>query len=89
MAKLTVPDGYTEWLTQLKGDIRQAQARAIVAVNTEMITLYWRIGRDIIDRQTTQGWGKGIIPKLAADLRAEFPDVKGFSARNLGYKGIC
>jgi predicted nuclease of restriction endonuclease-like (RecB) superfamily len=47
--------------------------------------LYWRIGREIIERQAAQGWGKGIIPKLAADLRAEFPDVKGFSARNLGY----
>ena len=43
------------------------------------------LGREIIERQAAQGWGKGIIPKLAADLRAEFPDIKGFSARNLGY----
>ena len=85
MPKLTVPDGYVEWLTQLKADIRQTQTRAVLAVNSEMIMLYWRIGREIIERQTAQGWGKGIIPKLAADLRSEFPDVKGFSARNLGY----
>ena len=85
MPKPTVPDGYAEWLTQLKADIRQAQTRAVLAVNAEMIMLYWRIGREIIGRQAAQGWGRGIIPKLAADLRAEFPGVKGFSARNLGY----
>jgi predicted nuclease of restriction endonuclease-like (RecB) superfamily len=85
MPKITVPDGYVEWLTQLKADIRQTQTHAVLAVNSEMIMLYWRIGREIIERQAAQGWGKGIIPKLAADLRAEFPDVKGFSARNLGY----
>jgi predicted nuclease of restriction endonuclease-like (RecB) superfamily len=85
MPKITVPDGYVEWLTQLKADIRQTRTHAVLAVNSEMIMLYWRIGREIIERQAAQGWGKGIIPKLAADLRAEFPDVKGFSARNLGY----
>jgi predicted nuclease of restriction endonuclease-like (RecB) superfamily len=57
----------------------------MLAVNRELVTLYWQIGRDILDRQEKAGWGAGVIGRLAKDLRLEFPDVKGFSPRNLGY----
>lgn len=64
---------------------RVAQTRALVSVNSEMIKLYWRIGRDILERQEQQGWGTKIVDRLAADLRKEFPGVEGYSPRNLKY----
>lgn len=54
-------------------------------VNTELIGLYWQIGRAILDRQASQGWGAKVISRLAADLCAEFPVMRGFSQRNLVY----
>lgn len=80
-----LPVGYGEWLMKLKADIRQAQTRAIIKVNTEMIQLYWQIGRDILERQSQQGWGAKIVDRLAEDLRREFPGVSGFSRSNLLY----
>lgn len=79
------PDGYAEWLADLKGQIHAAQQRAALAVNTELISLYWRIGRDILDRQTQQGWGAKVVERLSHDLRATFPDLGGFSRANLMY----
>ncbi|MGQ9366145.1 PDDEXK nuclease domain-containing protein [Azospirillum sp. ST 5-10] len=79
------PAGYAEWLSDLKDRIRQTQQRAALAANAELILLYWRIGSDILNRQREQGWGARIVDRLAADLRAEFPDQKGFSPRNLRY----
>ena len=82
---LPIPDGYAEWLTDLKGRIHSAQQRATLAVNRELVLLYWQIGRDILDRQAREGWGAKVIDRLAADLRTAFPDLKGFSPRNLKY----
>jgi len=80
-----VPAGYGEWLTRLKADIRRSQTRALVRVNTEMIHLYWRIGRDILERQGQGGWGAKIVDRIAVDLRNEFTGVDGFSRTNLLY----
>lgn len=77
--------GYRDWLAGLKVRIRNVQTRAAVAVNSELVLLYWQIGREILDRQKRQGWGAKVIDQLAADLRQEFPDMKGFSQRNLKY----
>ncbi|MGF7178351.1 PDDEXK nuclease domain-containing protein [Azospirillum doebereinerae] len=85
MAELPAPVGYTEWLVGLKARIRQAQARAMQAVNAEQTLLYWEIGRDILDRQEKQGWGAKVIDRLAIDLKGEFPGERGFSPRNLKY----
>lgn len=82
---MSTPDGYTEWLSELKGRIHSAQQRAALAVNRELVLLYWQIGRDILARQAEQGWGAKVIERLAHDLRTAFPDMKGFSPRNLKY----
>ena len=84
--KLTPPpQGYAEWLAELKSRIHTAQQRATRAVNRELVLLYWQIGRDILARQAEQGWGAKVIERLAQDLRVAFPDMKGFSPRNLKY----
>jgi predicted nuclease of restriction endonuclease-like (RecB) superfamily len=80
-----LPDGYAGWLAELKARIHAAQQRASLAVNRELVLLYWQIGRDILARQAEQGWGAKVIERLARDLRAAFPDMKGFSPRNLKY----
>jgi predicted nuclease of restriction endonuclease-like (RecB) superfamily len=59
--------------------------RAALAVNAELISLYWRIGHDILERQAQDGWGSKVVDRLAADLRGEFPDARGFSSANLRY----
>ena len=81
----TPPDGYSDWLSDLKNRIHHAQQRASLAVNRELVLLYWQIGQDILQRQAEQGWGAKVIDRLAHDLRTAFPDMKGFSPRNLKY----
>jgi hypothetical protein len=76
---------YGSWLTDLKQRIQSAQQRASLSVNRELVLLYWQIGRDILERQKVQGWGAKVIDQLAHDLTAAFPDMKGFSRRNLLY----
>ncbi|MDQ1302545.1 MAG: hypothetical protein QG595_528 [Pseudomonadota bacterium] len=80
-----LPSDYTAWLAELKTRIHSAQQRASLAVNRELVLLYWQIGRDILDRQGREGWGTRVIERLAQDLRSAFPDMKGFSPRNLKY----
>lgn len=82
---LPVPDGYATWLGELKRRIHSAQQRAALAVNRELVLLYWQIGRDILQRQAEQGWGAKVIERLAHDLRTAFPGMKGFSRANLMY----
>ena len=82
---IAVPEGYADWLKQLKIRIHSAQQRATLTVNRELVLLYWQIGQDILARQASQGWGAKVIERLAHDLRVAFPDMKGFSPRNLNY----
>lgn len=79
------PDGYADWLADLKARIHAAQQRATLAVNRELVGLYWHIGRDILARQAAQGWGAKVVDRLSQDLRTAFPEMKGFSPRNLAY----
>jgi len=85
VAFVDLPEGYAGWLADLKGRIYAAQQRAVLAVNSELVRLYWQIGCEILDRQAEQGWGAKVIDRLAHDLRQTFPDMKGFSARSLKY----
>lgn len=80
-----MPHEYTDWLKELKQRIHTAQQRASLAVNRELVLLYWQIGQDILTRQAEQGWGAKVIERLAHDLRTAFPQMKGFSRANLMY----
>lgn len=78
-------DNYESFFRKLKEQIRSAQVKAALAVNKELVTLYWRIGREILERQQEAGWGAKVVDRLAQDLKTEFPDITGFSPRNLKY----
>ena len=80
-----VSQAYEQLLLDIKERIRNAQIRAAVSVNRELILLYWEIGREILEREAREQWGAKVIERLAADLRAAFPDQQGFSPRNLKY----
>jgi predicted nuclease of restriction endonuclease-like (RecB) superfamily len=67
-----LPPEYAAWLAELKTRIHTAQQRATLAVNRELVLLYWQIGRDILDRQNREGWGAKVIERLAQDLRSAF-----------------
>lgn len=86
MSTLSPTDSsYKAWLADLKLRIQSTQQRASLSVNRELVLLYWYIGREILERQQAQGWGAKVIEQLAKDLTAAFPDMKGFSRRNLLY----
>ena len=85
LERTVAPAGYNAWLAELKNRIREARLRASLAVNAELIGLYWRIGRDILERQERDGWGARVVERLAVDLLAAFPQMKGFSRANLLY----
>ncbi len=78
-------DGYDDFLRELKERVRGAQIKAALSVNRELVLLYWQIGQEILARQQQQGWGTKVIERLAKDLKAAFPDMKGFSRTNLLY----
>lgn len=86
MSKLIKTDNsYKAWITELKQCIRQSQIKAAVKVSIEMLHLYWSIGEDIVTRKAETVWGEGVVEQLSQDLRDEFPNMKGFSRRNLFY----
>ena len=80
-----VPDDYVATLDDLKRHVHAARLRAQRKTNTELLRLWWHLGRTILDRQEKASWGDKVLERLAADLRAEFPTMKGFSATNLKY----
>ena len=86
MTRMTkLPSDYGRWIQSIKDRVRNAQFRAMVAVNVEQLLLYWDIGRAILDRQKREGWGAKIIQTISEDLQREFPAAKGFATRNLKY----
>ena len=80
---VVLPPGYVELLEDIKDRIRHAQIRAAVGASRELIRLYWDIGREIVQRQQREGWGKGIVDRLAGDIQKAFPGIHGFSASNV------
>jgi predicted nuclease of restriction endonuclease-like (RecB) superfamily len=80
-----LPAGYEETLEAIKAEVRSARIRVARTANSQMIELYWRLGRLIVERQLQEGRRTRVIARLAADLQTEFPDVRGFSAGNLDY----
>lgn len=80
-----MPNGYARFLAGLKERIRGSQLRAVRSVNKELISLYWLIGREILQRQQKEGWGAKVVERLGIDLQNEFPEMSGLSPRNLLY----
>ena len=78
-----IDKAYKDWLVDLKNKVRTAQLKAAVAVNTELILLYWELGKMITEKENT--WGCKLIPNLSKDLKAEFPNMEGLSVSNLKY----
>ncbi|MEM6700060.1 MAG: PDDEXK nuclease domain-containing protein [Bacteroidota bacterium] len=85
MQNLPTNKKYQQLLSEVKQRIQQAQVKAAVAANQELLLLYWEIGRLIVERQAKGGWGANVIDQLSIDLKKSFPNMKGFSPRNLGY----
>ncbi len=83
--ELAIPKSYAKVFEQLKADIQQTQLKAALSVTKELTMLYWRTGKVLLKRSSKEGWGAKTLERLANDLLAEFPDVKGFSLRNLQY----
>lgn len=74
---------YASWLSGLKDKVRNAQIKAVISVNRELLSFYWELGAEIVQKQLQSNWGDGFLLQLSKDLMAEFPEVKGFSRRNL------
>jgi len=83
--ELALPDGYREPLEDLKRTVAATRWRTQRTVNTELLTLYWRLGDAVLQRQHGEGWGTRVIDRLATDLRAAFPDMRGLSRSNIKY----
>jgi len=83
-ALFDVRSGFPALLADVKQRIQTVQTRALLAVNSELVRLYWDIGHIIAQRQKRAGWGAGVIPRLAQELKNEMPELKGFSERNIG-----
>ena len=80
-----IGEEYAEFLREIKERVRNAQVRAALNVNRELVLLYWQLGREILIRQQKDGWGAKVIERLSRDLCTAFPEMKGFSPRNLKY----
>ena len=87
-AVLVIPEGYAQWLLEIKTRIASARQRAALSVNQAQIHLYLQIGQEILQRQTQQGWGAKVIDRLAKDLQDGFPETRGFSSSNLKYMRV-
>ena len=85
MTEITTTKDYMLMFNDIRKDIQTSRVRAALSVNKELTMLYWRIGKEILKRKKDLGWGSEVIKNLSQDLKHTFPDMKGFSARNLVY----
>ena len=86
---LQLTDDYKNWLTELKNRIKHAQQKAMLAVNKELVLLYWQIGHEILIRQERSGWGAKIVNQLSADLKAAFGNAGVFENQSALYACFC
>jgi len=80
-----LPEGYSDFITQLKERIAQERIKTVLSANVSMIILYWEIGKRILENQQKEGWGAKVIDRMSFDLKKAFPEMQGFSPRNLKY----
>ena len=85
MSRLVKSKDYRAWMVSIKQRIQSAQIKAALSVNQELMNLYWFLGEQIIEKQKSAIWGDGFLKQMSQDLQAEFPEIKGFSVRNLKY----
>lgn len=85
METIYIDSDYKSWLNELKSQIKRSQIKAAISVNSELIQLYWNIGKQITEKQKDAQWGDGLINLLSKDLRNEFPNMNGLSTKNLRY----
>lgn len=85
VASSELPEEYLTFLNKIKEQIRSERLKTVLAANSALVMMYWDIGSSILQKQRDQGWGAKIIDRLSADLKESFPDMRGFSARNLKY----
>ena len=85
MSKLTLKQDYIIWLKEIKSKIKNSQIKAALSANRELISLYWYLGNEIIEKQKNSNWGSNFIDQFSKDLKKDFPDVGGFSPKNLRY----
>jgi hypothetical protein len=78
-----LPSGYGSFLEDLKERIHAARIKAALSANRELIALYWHIGKSIVERQESEGWGASVIDRLSRDIQSAFPGIEGFSASNI------
>jgi len=76
---------YKDFIAAIKSQVQSAQIKAAVSVNRELLQLYWLMGSQIVEKQETARWGDGLVKQMSRDLQEEFPDMKGFSIRNIKY----
>lgn len=80
-----IDDDYKKWILEIKSKIRSAQMKAALSVNAALIEFYWDLGRMISEKQASASWGSKLIERVAADLKTDFPEMKGLSNSNLKY----
>ena len=83
MSELAKSDDYRHWIVSIKSRVQASQIKAAVSVNRELMELYWFLGEQIIEKQVAAQWGDGFLKQMGKDLQAEFPEIRGFSIRNL------
>ncbi|MDF1581758.1 MAG: PDDEXK nuclease domain-containing protein [Methyloprofundus sp.] len=80
-----LPESYAGFFVEIKEQIRKERLKAVISANSALVLMYWNIGKSILHRQNNEGWGAKVIDRLSVDLKDEFPEMSGFSARNLKY----
>ncbi|WP_289642039.1 DUF1016 N-terminal domain-containing protein [uncultured Dubosiella sp.] len=78
-------DSYLEFIEKIKKEIQKQRVSVVMNANTSMIILYWNIGRAILKKQQEEGWGTKVIDRMSKDLKTAFPEMSGFSPRNIKY----
>ena len=82
-------DAYLKFIEEVKSEIQKKRISVVLNANSSMICLYWDIGRGILKKQEEEGWGAKIIDRIAKDLKDAFPEMSGFSPRNIIYEEVC
>jgi predicted nuclease of restriction endonuclease-like (RecB) superfamily len=80
-----MPEEYSLFIQDIKIRIRNERIKTVLSANAALVMLYWDIGKAILKKQQDEGWGARVIDRMAYDLKEEFPDMRGFSSRNLKY----